>query len=420
MADPSPYVVSYNFSDFQSNNPMTPLPAPKLDNELANIAAAIATAEAAIRDVRDSDGTLKNGSVTFDSLALAVQLMLDPSNATLVANAVATAQAAQAAASGSASVAAASAANALTQAINAAASASNVNLTLFLPKAGNLAGIGSPDTARANLNAAKVDGSDMVGRLAPHIGGYTVVDFNAATTSGWYAADTTGPAINGPPGSSGWLLQVVSFSAIWNMQIAYPVLTLAATGASAVTPYRRFSFDSGGGVIAWTAWESTGPVPVGSTIWINGTTAPPGFVKENGALLSRAQFPALFAYANASGNIVSEASWFAGNSGAFSTGDLATAFRIPDSRGEFIRGYDDGRGVDSGRVLGAHQADLLRDHTHTLSVPTIAGGNNNNGGGGGAFAAMSSTTSTGTTSGASIGGAETRPRNNAKLACIKF
>ncbi|WP_407121627.1 hypothetical protein [Bradyrhizobium sp. STM 3561] len=54
---------------------------------------------------------------------------------------------------------------------------------------------------------------------------------------------------------------------------------------------------------------SNDAMPVGSTIYVNSTSAPPGYVKENGVLLSRASFPALWDYANASGNIVSEAAW---------------------------------------------------------------------------------------------------------------
>jgi hypothetical protein len=137
-------------------------------------------------------------------------------------------------------------------------------------------------------------------------------------------------------------------------------------------------------VLAWTAWESVGCVPVGSTIWVNDTVAPPGFIKENGALLSRTTYPRLAAYALASSNLVSEASWAGGNTGGFSTGDLATAFRISDTRGEFTRGYDDGRGVDSGCVFGTHQGDTLRDHSPCSSTPLAimprsfldSGGNN--------------------------------------------
>jgi hypothetical protein len=46
-------------------------------------------------------------------------------------------------------------------------------------------------------------------------------------------------------------------------------------------------------------------------------------------------------------------------------------------RGEFIRGFDDSRGIDTGRVLGAHQADAFKDHTHSggatiTNIPNVA------------------------------------------------
>jgi hypothetical protein len=72
MADPTPYVVSYSFSGFQATNPASPLPAPQVDDEYANIAASIGTLVAGLIDVRRSDGALKNGIVTIDSLSTAV------------------------------------------------------------------------------------------------------------------------------------------------------------------------------------------------------------------------------------------------------------------------------------------------------------------------------------------------------------
>ena len=38
---------------------------------------------------------------------------------------------------------------------------------------------------------------------------------------------------------------------------------------------------------------------------------------------------------------------------------------LPDLRGEFIRGWDHGRGVDSGRVILSAQAQDVQPHTHT-------------------------------------------------------
>lgn len=65
------------------------------------------------------------------------------------------------------------------------------------------------------------------------------------------------------------------------------------------------------------------------------------------------------------------------NGGAFDPlvyPELAKVFpnnRVPDTRGDVIRGWDDARGVDSGRVLLSHQDDAFQDHAHTM--PTIGG-----------------------------------------------
>ncbi|MDQ2080466.1 phage tail protein [Xanthobacteraceae bacterium Astr-EGSB] len=163
-----------------------------------------------------------------------------------------------------------------------------------------------------------------------------------------------------------------------------------------------------------SALTGLGVVPVGATIWINGSSAPAGFLKENGALVSRSTYASLWAYAEASGRVVSEAAWTVADWGAFSSGDGSTNFRIPDARGEFVRGLDSGRGADTGRLLGSAQQDLLRSHNHDTTIPL----DNNTGG-------NAYKTYFGPTTGSNIvtsvtGGAETRPRNVAKLACIKY
>jgi hypothetical protein len=348
VADPTLYTVSYSFSGFQASNPTTPLPAPQVDNELANAATAVATLIAAVKDIRRSDGKLVTGIVTFDSFEQGLKLTIDPTNGQLVAAAVATTQANAALTASDKTATATSATNAASSAAAAAASASGINLALYLPKAGNLAGLGSLVTSRANLGLGSVATFD-VGALANNI-----VQLNGAAKI---------PAYDG--------------SLLINIDT----------------------------------------VPIGTTIWVNDIVAPTGFVKENGALLSRASFPRLAAYALASSNLVSEASWLGGNTGAFSTGDLATTFRLPDARGEFIRGYDDGRGIDAARVLGAHQTDSLKDHSHVYNAaaPVLSAGPL--GAGSGDRNVVQTAANTG---GSSLGAAtETRPRNNAKLACIK-
>lgn len=94
----------------------------------------------------------------------------------------------------------------------------------------------------------------------------------------------------------------------------------------------------------------------------------------------------------------------------YGLGDNSTTFNVPDLRGEFIRGWDNTRGVDTGRNLGAWQTDLFRSHTHT-EVTAVAGGNAGAGGAGYGFPNSAQTAAT--------GGVETRPRGLAMMYCIK-
>jgi len=71
-------------------------------------------------------------------------------------------------------------------------------------------------------------------------------------------------------------------------------------------------------------------VPAGAVEYFARQTAPTGWIKADGSVVSRTQYADLFA---AVGTV-------------FGTGDGSTTFNLPDLRGEFIRGYDDGRGID--------------------------------------------------------------------------
>lgn len=77
---------------------------------------------------------------------------------------------------------------------------------------------------------------------------------------------------------------------------------------------------------------------------------PTGWLKANGANVSRSTYSVLFA---AIGTL-------------YGAGDGSTTFTLPDMRGEFIRAWDDGRGVDSGRVMGSTQGDAMINLTGTL------------------------------------------------------
>lgn len=111
------------------------------------------------------------------------------------------------------------------------------------------------------------------------------------------------------------------------------------------------------------------PSTVGMLAHFVGTTVPGGWLEADGSLISRTTYAALWAFAQASGNIQSDANWTANSMyGAFSTGDGATTFRIPDLRGIFVRPWAHASSNDAGRTCGQLQTGLVANHTHPISV----------------------------------------------------
>ncbi|MDR3561674.1 MAG: phage tail protein [Negativicutes bacterium] len=186
-----------------------------------------------------------------------------------------------------------------------------------------------------------------------------------------------------------------------------------------------------GGGAWWGQYIPANPiyVPTGAIVHYPATIAPAGFIKANGATLSRATYANLWAYAQASGNLVSDATWSANNWGNFSTGDLATTFRIPDLRGEFIRNIDDGRGVNPAITIGSANTDTGRNATGSLTALYFNSGtatgvfasvdDSNWGVGSGGYAKQDTTFDLSRVWGSHIGN-EFSPRSIGVLACIKY
>jgi len=145
---------------------------------------------------------------------------------------------------------------------------------------------------------------------------------------------------------------------------------------------------------SWEPIGGSGAVDTGGVIATSTTTIPFGFFECNGAAISRTTYATLFATISTT----------------FGNGNGSTTFNLPDLRGEFIRGFDNARGVDSGRGFGTFQADAFKSHTHSY-VGTSAPATGLDSG----FGA----TTTGKTTGAA-GGSETRPRNIAMTYIIKY
>ena len=196
-----------------------------------------------------------------------------------------------------------------------------------------------------------------------------------------------------------------------------------------------------------------GFVPTGAVFHFVSSSVPAGYLKCNGDTIP-----------DGSGTVQ-------GVTADFSALYALVGATLPDLRGEFIRGFDDGRGVDSGRTFSSSQASQNLSHSHTASSTinnhthsgTTNGANSSlnhshsispparqdtvNMGSGNTGIDVNSgfnnnivTSSTGavdlnhthnfttggasdtgaTTTIASDGGSEARPRNVALLACIKY
>ncbi|EPD4986596.1 TPA: phage tail protein [Escherichia coli] len=94
------------------------------------------------------------------------------------------------------------------------------------------------------------------------------------------------------------------------------------------------------GLLAYLGLGEGSALPVGVPVPWPSATPPTGWLKCNGAAFSAEEYP-----------------------------KLAKAYpklKLPDLRGEFIRGWDDGRGVDSARLLLSSQAASILEHNHEM------------------------------------------------------
>ncbi|NPR57195.1 phage tail protein [Escherichia coli] len=94
------------------------------------------------------------------------------------------------------------------------------------------------------------------------------------------------------------------------------------------------------GLLTYLGLGEGSALPVGVPVPWPSATPPTGWLKCNGAPFSAEEYP-----------------------------KLAKAYpklKLPDLRGEFIRGWDDGRGVDSARLLLSSQAASILEHNHEM------------------------------------------------------
>ncbi len=108
----------------------------------------------------------------------------------------------------------------------------------------------------------------------------------------------------------------------------------------------------GSGNLSWANVSTPAGVPTASVFAMATSTVPSGYLECDGSAVSRTTYADLFSAIGTT----------------YGAGNGSSTFNVPDMRGEFLRGWDNGRGVDDSRTLGSSQDDQLQNHTHLIPV----------------------------------------------------
>lgn len=131
-------------------------------------------------------------------------------------------------------------------------------------------------------------------------------------------------------------------------------VTVTNNGVTQITAGTGISVNNSTGNVTVSVVD---PIPAGTIAMFASPNPPSGWLTCNGALLDRTAYARLFAYAQASGNYVTDAIW---NSsalyGAFSSGTTASNFRIPWFLSQFLRMHSSSTGT-----FGRYESDAIRN-----------------------------------------------------------
>jgi len=258
---------------------------------------------------------------------------------------------------------------------------------------GAMAGAAAEVAAGRTNSVKRADGtwSSMVRHLPTN---YPLQTWGDDLALGAYDVGLSVPQNGLPPGW--WYIEVMRHSYDTSTNQYRYLRATPLNNTLATMPVYHCSVMAG----IWSAWSVVSAVPVGAAMPFFGGTVHAGFLKADGAAVSRTAYAALFAEIGT----------------MYGAGNGSATFNLPDSRGEFLRGWDDARGVDAGRALGSWQADAFKSHTHNVhgyaltqpgnQIPFYNWGMNT----------MSNNSPTTT----ATGGTETRPRNLAVQFLIKY
>jgi microcystin-dependent protein len=402
MAPPTRYTRQFNFTNQQALTPTAPLQADKVDAELN---ALVVTTDQVITNlslIQRDDGELANGSVGPDQLASSVSVGMDPPEAWLAGQAYT-----------------------LTSIVTYAnkfyvATSAHTSAVANRPDQG-----GAPWSVLVDFSTASIaDGAVSTAKIADLAVTTAKIAEGAVTSRKLVNGAVDAPVLATDAVTTVKILDAnvteakIASNAITQAKMADSSVGTAELIANSVTTAKLAREGTAGQVLTSNgsgsdpSYQASTSVPAGTIIHVAMNTAPSGYLKANGAIVSRTTYATLFAAIGTT----------------FGNGDGSTTFGLPDLRGEFVRSWADDRAVDTGRVFGSAQAEMIGPHTHSISDP---GHSHTTGGDGitvsaggqgvryyGAGAQATSTATTGITV-SNNSGTENRVRNIALLACIK-
>ncbi len=285
---------------------------------------------------------------------------------------------------------------------NAAGAAFRSDLNDQLMALGTLSsGSSAPSTTYAHQLWADTSANKLKVRNSANNSWLEIGDLTAANLG---LAPLAAPSFTGTVTSAG----DVTLSGTGKLKL--PVGTTGQRPTPVTGDFRFNSTEGRAEVYTGSAWTLLGGgIPAGSIYWFASATVPTGYLECNGAAVSRSTYADLYAVCGQT----------------YGNGDGSSTFNVPDLRGEFVRGWDHGRGVDSGRSIGTTQSDEFKQHNHVFAgddwigdsggytkIGTHSVDEDSSGGGNcGDYRTKQDTTNN--------GGSETRPRNLALMPVIK-
>lgn len=272
------------------------------------------------------------------------------------------------------------------------------------------------------------------------VDGSGVLDFQVATGSANALAITLSPAINSH------ILGMPIYIMAAQANTGAATLTVNGLTPAAITKRGQplAANDLAAGQIVSVAWDGSSyqlvahePLQQTDIATVSGQTA--GMLSPPGQIMAYASTACPSGWLAANGQAVDRTTYaelYTAISTLWGPGDGITTFNVPDLRGEFLRGYDAGRGIDNGRSFASAQPDQFQSHNHKVyaSPTTTTVPSSGNPPAPGNTTVYDSTFVRADhltdiyaaeeleagTNGTPRVGAETRPRNIAVLYCVKY